>query len=695
MLHRFFLVALTSVTLALSLAPAARADEGMWLINEPPTEYLKSTYGFRPSAAWLAKVQGSAVRFPGGSGAFVSPDGLVMTNHHVAAGSIQKMSTADDNIMADGFLATSRDDERPMPDMELLNLREIEDVTERVQRAGDGLPAGEASRARRAEISAIEAESTEQTGLFSNVVTLYGGGKYHLYRYKKFDDIRLVFNPEEAIGFFGGDTDNFEFPRYNLDVTFVRAYEDGKPVTPEHYLQFTTDGVRDGELVFMAGHPGTTRRGYTLDHIRFQRDVEFPAAMHALWQREVELQVFMNESDENARVARQDLMGVQNSRKALGGMLRELQDPRIFGKKASDEAELRDAVASDSSLVISFGDAWDTVASAQNNLTEFWDEYAALVWRRTRLSSDLYGFAETLVRLTAELEKPSGERLSEYRDSALPLVESRLLTTRPITPALEIDRVTSGLAGMAQLLGGEHPVVVEALAGKSPRDRARELVGGTGLMDIAFRESLLEGGAAAVRASDDPMIRMALALDAPYRVVRERYESDVEALRTQGYAQLAQARFAVLGDSVYPDATFSLRLSIGTVAGYDQEGESLAPFTTIGGAYEHERGRGGEPPFELPRSWALAKPRLNLDTPFNFVSTNDIIGGNSGSPVFNREGELVGIVFDGNRYSFLWSTIFSQERGRSVSVDARAIIESLAEVYRARALVSELMGSAG
>ncbi len=405
--------------------------------------------------------------------------------------------------------------------------------------------------------------------------------------------------------------------------------------------------------------------------------------------------MFRDLSDENERVARTVLMGVQNSRKALGGMLRELQDPRIFGKKIADEEDLKEAVTQDPELTLPYGDAWDLVTQAQLNAEAMFTEYAALEWFRTALSSDLFNIGQTLVRLTTELEKPSGERLPEFRDSRLPVVEDRLLTTRPIDKDLEIDRVTSGLTTMAELLGGEHPIVTRALAGLSPRDRARQLVGETRLFHIPYRQELLEGGAASVQASDDPMIKLALLLDAPSRAIRERWEKDVESLRTEGYAKIAQARFAVLGDTVYPDATFSLRLSIGTVESYDQEGVRLEPFTTIGGAYGHQEARGGKPPFELPHTWNNAKNDIALGTPFNFVSTNDIIGGNSGSPVFNRDGDLVGIVFDGNRYSFLWSTIFSQERGRSVSVDARAIIEALRNVYHASALVAELNASAG
>jgi len=675
-----------------SLVPLAAADEGMWLLNEPPTAYLESEYGFAPSAAWLEMVQKTAVRFPGGSGAFVSADGLVMTNHHVAAGSIQRMSSADENLMRDGFHARERSEERPMPDMELFNLREIVDVTDRVAAAGEGKDPAEAAAARREAIASIEAESEESTGLRSDVVELYGGGKHHLYRYEVYDDVRLVFCPEEAIGFFGGDADNFEFPRYNLDITFVRAYEDGEPVTPDHFLRFTTDGVEEGELVFMAGHPGTTRRGYTADHLRFQRDVEFPTMMRALYKREVELNVFRDRSEEHARVARTDLTRVQNSRKALGGMLEALRDPRIFALKVDAEEELKNEVTGSPALTLAYGDGWDLVSRAQENLRSFWPEYAALEWRRARLSSDLYDIARTLVRLTRALEKPSGERLSEYRDSRAPLVEDRLMTPRPIDADLEVDRLASGFGMMATLLGSDHSAVRRSLGGKSARDRARELVEWTRLGDVSFRRELLEGGVATVEASDDPMIRLALALEGPSRAVRERHEREVAALEAEGYAMLASARFEVLGDSVYPDATFSLRLSIGTVEGYVQEGEDLEPFTTIGGAFEHEAARGGAYPFDMPESWTRAEGELEKGTPYNFVSTNDIIGGNSGSPVINRDGELVGIVFDGNRYSFLWSTIFSQERGRSVSVDARAIVEALSVVYGADALVREITG---
>jgi len=675
------------------LTPAVRADEGMWLLNNPPKDLFQKRYGFTPTEAWLNRVMKASVRMgSGGSGSIVSPRGLLMTNHHVARGQLAKLSTEDRNLLEEGFLAGDHSEELRTPDLEVLSLQEIVDVTTRVRGAPrDGMTPAEAEEARKAEIAEIEAESRQRTGLYSDVVTLYGGGMYHLYRYKRYTDVRLVFAPSRDVAAFGGDIDNFEFPRWCLDAAFLRLYENGRPAETPAYLPLTTDGVEPGDPVFVSGHPGRTQRLFTTEHLRFLRDVSYPNRMDLTRAREVELLVFGAENERQRELAVRDLQGVQNVRKGLGGKLRALQDPGIFSQKVREEAALQSAVEANSGLREEVGDAWDMVSGATEVAGEINEVYTHLeAWPLG--GSRLFDVARDVVRYVGERDKPAGQRLEEYAESNIPRLELLLYSPAPIHPELEEMEVESGLALAAEALGGEHPAVQLLLDGKSPAERARELVRGTDLAEVSLRRSLVEGGEAAIDASDDPMIRLATAIEPLARAVRERQEDEVEAVLKEAYARLATARFEIYGDEVYPDATFSLRLSAGTVKGFEQEGEFVEPFTTFAGMYERREMKRAEEPFELNERWMKARSRLDLSTPYNFVSTNDIIGGNSGSPTINADGEVVGLIFDGNRYSFVWDAIYTAERGRAVSVDVRSIIESLRSVYRAESLVNELLG---
>lgn len=688
----------TKILLACALfafgAGVASADEGMWLLNQPPKKQLAASFDFSPDDAWFLHLQRSAVRLSdGGSASVVSADGLVMTNHHVAFSQISKLSTAERNLVEEGFIARSHDEELPCPDLEALILWEVEDVTERVKAAAAGLSAAAGEAARRQVISEIESASNESTGLHSQVVTLYGGGLYHLYRYKRYVDVRLVMAPHGDAAYFGGDVDNFEFPRFNLDVTFLRLYEDDKPVRPQHHLSFEVGGVDDGDPVFVVGHPGRTQRTYTVDHLRFLRDVSYPSIMQSLYRAEVELEVFASQSEEHGRIANRNLLGVKNGRKGLGGKLRALQNPAIFAGKKAEEQRLRDAVMGNPTYKKQWGEGWDLVEQSLQTYGDMFADYSTLE-QRPLGGSRLFGIARTIVRMTAELEKPSGERLKQYRDSNLASVELRLFSPAPIYEKLEVLQLSTGLAMLAETLGGEDPLVLGALDGRSLDDRARQLVQETALMDVEERRRLVDGGIAAVKASDDPMIRLARRVDAPARELHRRFEDEVQSLQNKGYDVLSAARFAVFGDSVYPDATFTLRFSVGRVAGFEQEGETIAPFTDFNGLFERSAAQPGED-FELPAIWHEKKSELDLQTPFNFVSTNDIIGGNSGSPIVDRDGDVVGLIFDGNRYSFVWDTVFSAERGRAVSVDVRGIVESLRTIYRADELLGELLPETG
>jgi hypothetical protein len=653
----------------------------MWLPNAIPAVELKSKYGFEASPAALEHLQKSAVRFStGGSGSIVSRNGLVMTNHHVGSDMLAKLSTPERDLLKTGFLAKSPAEELPCPDLELNVLWSIEDVTDRVIGAAKGAAhTAAAGAAKRKEIARIEDESEKSTGLTSEVVTLYQGGKYHLYRYRTYRDVKLVFAPETAIAFFGGDADNFEFPRYDLDCCFFRIYEDGKPLAPEHYLSWDADGAKEGELVFTWGHPGSTNRLYTADHVAFMRDVEEPMGLKRLWRNEVKLTTFMGRGAENARIAREDFFGTQNGRKASQGLLDALQDPAMVAAKRADEDALLKRLAGKPEAK-DFEDGREMVRASLEAWKRLAPDYFALE-RRMRAGT-LASVARTLLRMKAEDAKPSAERLPEFGDANRESLEAMLYSPAPVYPQLEIERMTSMLSGLAEERGLDDALVRKLLDGKSPRARATELVRGTKLADVAARRN---------PDMNDPMIRFMASIDDQARDARKAWEDQVDAPQKIAYGEIAAARFAAFGDSVYPDATFTLRMSYGTVKGWTAEdGTKVPAFTTIGGTFERAAERAGDPAFELPKSWLDAKSRLDGNVPFNFVSTNDIIGGNSGSPIVDADGEVVGLIFDGNLDSLAGDVVFDGTRNRATSVDARGMLEAMRKIYGAGALADEL-----
>jgi hypothetical protein len=671
----------------------ASADEGMWLFNDPPKQLLKDRHSFTAGDDWYLHLQRASVRFnSGGSGSFVSADGLVMTNHHVGVDGLQKLSTKERDLVELGFYAKTLAEEVRCMDLELNVLQSIEDVTARINAAvTTGMSPAEANQARRAVMNTVEKESLDATGLRSDVVTLYHGGLYHLYRFKKYTDVRLVFAPEKKIAFFGGDPDNFEFPRYDLDICFFRAYENDKPAKIEHYLAWSPRGAGDGELIFVSGHPGRTDRLDTMAHIEFLRDRVFPNTMRKLFRREVILTAYSGESRESARRAQDDLFGIQNSRKARLGMLAGLQDPAIMGRKLTEEQKLRQAVQENASkLKEPIGDPWSDVAEILKVWDSIYDDLD-LIENGAAFNSKLFGIARTLVRLADESAVPNAERLREYRESNLESLKFELFSEAPIYDDLEMVTLADSLSMLVEMKGTADPLVQKILAGKSPREQAARLIAGSKLQSVEARKELGQMAPDAIRKSDDAMIQLALLVDAPARALRKTYEEQVQEPLRQAYARLADARFAMYGTAVYPDATFTLRLAFGLVKGYEEGGRQIPPWTIMAGAYERAQEQGNQFPFELPQRWLKRKGKLDLDTPFNFVSTADIIGGNSGSPVVNREGELVGIIFDGNIQSLILDFIFTEEQARAVSVHSAAILEALRKVYSADRIVKELV----
>ncbi len=679
-----YLVATVLVCSSLAFSPLkVSGDEGMYLFNDLPVKLLKERYDFEPTEAWADHLRLSSVRFnSGGSGSFISSNGLVLTNHHVASDTLQKLSTPERNLIQDGYLAITLEDEIKAPDLELNQLVAIEDVTDRVNA---GVTAGsspeEASKQRRAVISTIEKESFDKTGLRSDVVTLFGGALYHLYRYKKYTDVRLVWAPETAAAFFGGDADNFEYPRYNLDATIMRVYEDGKPAKLEHFLRWNRDPLSEGELVFVSGNPGRTQRIFTVAALKYLRDDRLPYMLDYLRRKEVLMQQYSLNGKEATRRARDELFGIQNARKAYTGMIAGLQSPQTFVSKQASEQALLEQVHADPKLRELAG-AWNEIAAIQTENRE-------LLGQSVSFRSSLFDLALQIVLLTAEDQKPNEERLRGYTESSRESLLQELLSPAPIYPDLEQVKLADEIAYMIERRGAEHSLVVQVLDGKGPRDRAAELVQGTQLIDVEQRKKLIDGGIEAVQNSKDPMIQLARLVEEEYRRLRSLGEQLQERER-QAYAKITQAVTAIQGTGGYPDATFTLRLAFGTVKGYEEDGKRIEPTTSIAGAYQHAVEHQGQQDFDLPESWMQAKDRVDLDTQLNFVCTADIIGGNSGSPVVNRDGELVGLIFDGNIQSLTGDYLYSEEQSRAVSVSGVGILESLRSIYQAPDLAEQI-----
>ena len=690
-LNKFF-CALIIALLSSSGINIALADEGMWPFNNVPKAQIKSKYGFDVTDAWLKKVQLASVRFNnGGSGSFVSADGLVLTNHHIASDTLQKISTPEKDYNKEGFYAPTREREAKAPDLELNQLVSIEDVTDRVAAAvKPGASAGEANAARRAAIANIEKESTEKTGLRSDVITLYQGGQYNLYRYKKYTDVRLVFAPEFAIAFFGGDPDNFTFPRYDLDMALFRVYENDKPIKVENYFKWSKSGAKEGELVFVPGNPGSTARLNTVAHLEYLRDYGLPFVIKRLNREHDALAKYRALGEEQSRRAQEDFFGIENSLKSLRGELEGLQDKSLIAKKAKAEEALRRTVGNDIKKQKEYGDAWENIAKGRRGLQTYYRQ-VSLLENGAAFNSDLFGLARTVIRLVAESEKPNAERLPEFTDARRASLELNLYSPAPIYDDFEKIKLADSLAFLRDELGADNPTVKKVLDAKSPESRAAELIDGTRLKDVAYRKQLVAGGSKAVAESTDPMIVLARSIDEEGRALRKRYETEVQANERASYAKIARALFDIEGTKLYPDATFTLRLSYGAVKGYEENRKHVPAFTVLSGIYTLASQHGNKFPYELPARWIDKKAVLNLNTPFNFVSTNDIIGGNSGSPVINRNAELVGLIFDGNIQSLVGNFVFDETQNRAVSVDSRAMMETLRKIYGANEAADELM----
>jgi hypothetical protein len=678
---------LTPLVASLFAASIALADDGMWLLDRFPKDLVRKRYNFDVTDAFLEKMRLASVRFnSGGSASFVSPRGLLFTNHHVGADCIQKLSSAKNDYMANGFHARTEAEEKACPDLEINVLVRMEDITAKVDAVRGATPA-EQNKARKAKLTELEKQCVEASGGKNTceAVTLYSGGVYKLHEYQKYTDVRLVFAPEYAVAAFGGDPDNFTFPRYCLDFALFRAYENGKPLASKNYFPWSKNGARDGELTFVPGNPGSTGRLDTYAQLEYQRDVTYPNSLNFLDRLIAALKDFGKRDAESKRLADGELQSYQNSYKAYDGFLRGLKDAKLMDRKKADEAKLRKAIADDPAKQAEYGKTWDEIANALGAWRPAMKEFYAL--ERIPGNSQPIHLAQAALRLAVEKGKPDSERLREYTTPAIPAVEQDLFSPAPISDAMEEVKLAVLLGEMKARLGADHPVMREILAGRSEAETAKAAIAGSKIKDIEFRKQMAASATAAT-ASDDPMMRIARIIDEPARALRKRYENELESVLIANASKIARARLAAYGDSEYPDATFTLRVTFGDIRGYkDASGKAVPWATEIGGIYGRAT---GVEPFALPKSWLDAKKKLNLKTPFNFVSTTDTHGGNSGSPTVNTKGEINGILFDGNIEGLPNRFVFTDETARSVHVASQGIVESLRKVYNAKRILAEL-----
>ena len=673
----------------LCLPLASLADEGMWTIDNFPSVAVAKKYDVNIDEKWLHSAQLATTRLENGcTGSFASADGLVLTNNHCTWGCIRNLSTDERNLSNEGFNARNRDDELQCPGQQISVLTEMDDVTETIARATARLADADANKARKAELTKLESGCEDASGgaLNCEAVTLYNGGQYFIYKYKRYSDVRLVFAPEVDIAAFGGDPDNFNFPRWCLDMSFLRVYEDGKPAQTPNYLRWRNGGPSSDDPVFITGHPGSTDRSLTMSQLRMLRDVQYPLWLLRYSELRGRMLAWQDTSPEAARTVQQRILNLENGLKVRRNQLKALHNDEMMAIKAEEEAALKATVARKRRLRSKYGNAWGLIDNAMTTYRTFYEDHL-FIESGAAFYGDLFNYARTIVRGTAEQELPNEKRIRSYTDTALPAVEQGLFAARPIDREFEKLGLTFSLEKMREWLGPDSSYVHLVLGKDSPKGLAAELVNGTRLDDADYRKTLWQGGVDAVAASNDPLVKLALRIDGEARALRKRYEDEVEAPRIRGEEMIADARFKVYGTDTYPDATFTLRVTYGAVEGWREKGAMVDPFTRTKRLFERTT---GETPFKLPASWIEHQGSLNLSTPFNFVATTDITGGNSGSPMLAADGALVGLAFDGNIHSIAGGYWFDSTDNRTVGVNTAIILEALKKVYGADHLIDEL-----
>ncbi|MBP9888150.1 MAG: S46 family peptidase [Leptospiraceae bacterium] len=685
-LRKLLFMMITGITLNTNIL----SDEGMWTLDNLPQKNLQEKYDFKITDKWLKNAQLASVRFnDGGSGAFVSNGGLVLTNHHVAMGQLQKMSTKKSDYVKDGFFAKKNSDEKKCPDLELNVLISMENVTSQVVNASKNVETDKAkNEKRKEEIAKIEKTSNDKTRLRSDVVELYDGGEYWLYRYKKYTDVRLVMAPELQAAAFGGDPDNFNYPRFSLDFAFFRVYENNKPIESKNYFKWSKGGAKENELVFVFGHPGSTERQKTMSQILYQKDYSFPEYVKLLKYKLNLFREYANKGKEEKRRAKDYILGMENSLKAIEGELNGLRDKNILNSIEEKETNLKSLVSQNAELKKEFGEIWNRIDSVQKKMIVRHKEF----YYRSASNSKLVNIALKIVRYATEIQKPNEKRYEEFRDSNLESLKFRLLSPAPIYLDIEEMMLKNSMELALENLGKEDEFVKLALADEKPNLLAKSLITKTKLQDINLRKELLTGGLEVIQNSKDPLIQWALKIDPILRKDRDWYDDEIESVQTIEGNKLSELKFKAYGKSTYPDATFTLRMSYGTVKGFTDDSTIQIPFkTTYYGLFDRAASFDYAEPFSLSTKTLERKSVINMDTPLNFISTNDITGGNSGSPVINRKGEYVGLIFDGNSFSHVLTYAYTDDKARAVSVHSEGILEALRSIYKMEKLVAEIL----
>jgi hypothetical protein len=678
------------LVLAIAVCSAAHCDEGMWTFDHFPAETVSKSYGVDITPGWLDHVRLSTVRLTNCTASFVSPDGLMITNHHCLESCLGELSSKDDSLMERGFMAAERSAERRCATQLGDVLVSTENITVAVAKAGAGLSDRAANAARKKVLTEIE-QACEQTsaktrsGRFTcQAVPLYEGGQYFLYRYKRYDDVRLVFSPETDIAGFGGDPDNFQFPRWSLDFAILRAYENGKPAATPNYLRIDFAGPSANELVFVSGHPGSTARLDTRAQLEFDRDVFLPLTLL----RNSELRggyiQFSRGNQADMQLIEAPLSSLENSIKVRRKLLDALHRDDLMARKQADEDTLRALEKAPGAP-----DPWAQIETAVARERALYLPYT-FIEGGVGFNSILFRYARLLLRGTDERAKPNDARLREYTDSALLRIEQQLYARVPIYSEVETLTMSFSLQRMQEWLGQDQPLVHRLLARDSPESLATRVVAETRLYDAGERKRLWEGGPATVAASRDPMIELVRSIDGDARALRKQFDDEVEAPIIAASATIANERFRAFGTQVYPDATFTLRLNYGTVTGWTRDGYQVEPFTYLGRVFERAN---GVPPFKIPDTWLKVKDRLDMRTPFCLSTNNDIVGGNSGSPLIDAQGRMVGLMFDGNIDSIAGTYWFDPANNRAIAVHPAIIRQALEQVYGAKALLAELGAS--